>query len=84
VRYYGWNYEKSRQCDCHITSRGILDRKKDGEALGQGEGLCKGIPDFLPINIFFSVFTVELLLQIFDTGFRTLIIFTIKMYDFIK
>ena len=37
---------KCRQCDCHIARRGILDRKKDGEALGKGEGLCTGIPDW--------------------------------------
>ena len=38
---------------CNVTvtlpNKGILDRRKYGEALGKGKGLCTGIPDYLPL-----------------------------------
>ena len=43
-----------RENACNVTvtlpNRGILDRRKYGEALGKGKGLCTGIPDYLPKN----------------------------------
>ena len=43
---------KLRENACNVTvtlpNKGILDRRKYGEALGKGEGLSTGIPDYLP------------------------------------
>ena len=49
-----------RENACNVTvtlpNKGILDRRKYGEALGKGKGLCTGIPDYLPfIYIFVNV-----------------------------
>ena len=35
-----------------LSHKGILDRRNYGEALGKGEGLCTGIPDYLPTILY--------------------------------
>ena len=46
-----------------LPDEGILDRRKCGEALGKGEGLCTGIPDGKPLtnNIGTNLLTASLI-----------------------